>query len=150
MRLASRAVLPACALALLLSACTSKPAALAVEDAYVRLPAVPGNPGAAYFRIKGGPAADRLVAVTSDMVPRIELHASAMQGGTMHMTPLGGVDVPAGGKIAFAPAGNHVMLFGLPSTVQKGSQVPLTLRFQSGAVLGLGAKAIAAGDKTPN
>lgn len=150
MRLAARSLAPACALVLLLSACGDKPDVLSVEDAYVRLPAVPGNPAAAYFTMEGGDTADRLLSVTSDMVPRVELHASKMQGGTMTMTPLPGVDVPAGAEVAFAPAGNHVMLFGLPAAVKKGSEVPMTLRFQSGAVLGLAAKAIAAGDKAPD
>ena len=150
MRLAVRPLAAAGALLLMLSACGGKPATLAVEDAYVRLPAVPGNPAAAYFTIDGGATADRLVSVSSDMVPRIELHASTMHGGTMTMAPLAGVDIPAGGEVAFAPAGHHVMLFGLPAAVTKGSDVPLTLRFKSGAILGLAAKAIAAGDKAPD
>lgn len=139
-----------CATLLALSACGGKSENVAVQDAYVRLPAVAGNPAAAYFEVRGGQTADRLVSVSSDMAARVELHASKMQGNVMTMAPVEGLDIPAGGTVALAPGGTHVMLFGLPVTTAKGAQIPFTLRFKSGAVVGLAAKAIAPGDKAPS
>ncbi|HEX8446886.1 MAG TPA: copper chaperone PCu(A)C [Sphingomonas sp.] len=142
---------PLFAMLFALAACAGTPDAVRVDDgAYVRLPAVPGNPAAAYLTVRGGATADRLVAIGSGMAARVELHASMLHGGMMTMAPLTGVDIPAHGAVAFAPAGRHVMLFGLPAAVGPGTQVPFTLRFRSGAVVGLTARAIAAGDAAPD
>lgn len=133
----------------LATACGGPPDPITVTDAYVRLPAVAGSPAAAYFTVRGGDVADRLLSVQSEMVQRIELHASMMKAGAMTMTPLPGVDVPADAKVEFAPGGRHAMLFEVPVAVQPGTQVPLTFRFRSGAMAGAAAKAIAPGAPAP-
>jgi copper(I)-binding protein len=150
MRLATRFLPVACLAAIALAGCGRGTEGVGVKDAYVRLPAVAGNPGAAYFTVRGGKTPDRLVSVSSDMAARVELHASRMQAGVMTMAPLDGIDVPADGSVALAPGGAHVMLFGLPATLKKGAEIPFTLRFKSGAVVGLAATAIGPGDKAPN
>jgi copper(I)-binding protein len=129
--------------------CGGAPDAITVTDAYVRLPAVPGSPAAAYFTVRGGDVADRLLSVQSEMVPRIELHASMMKAGAMTMAPLPGVDVPADEKVEFTPGGRHAMLFEVPAAIQPGTQVPLTFRFRSGAMAGAAARAIAPGVPAP-
>ena len=48
-----------------LAACQPQPGEPRVDDAWVRLSPVAGNPAAAYFTVHGGAQADRLVAVTS-------------------------------------------------------------------------------------
>ena len=52
------------AAALLLAGC-GKPAELGADKGWVRLPAVAGRPGAAYFTIHGGAQADTLLAVST-------------------------------------------------------------------------------------
>ena len=125
------------------------PATLAIDGAWVRLAAVPGRPGAAYFTVRGGGAPDRLVAVTSDKVETIELHQGGTEGGMMTMKPMAGVDIPAGGAVAFAPGGNHAMLFGVDPSVRPQAMLPLSFRFQSGKTLAAQAKVMAAGDAAP-
>lgn len=125
------------------------PKELAVRDAWVRLAAVPGRPGAAYFTIQGGAAADRLIAVESPSVATIELHAGGMEHGMMTMKPLPGANIPADGEAVFGPGGNHAMLFGVDRSVQPGTALPLTFRFQSGKALEAEAKVLAAGDAAP-
>lgn len=125
------------------------PTKIAVSDAMIRLPAVEGRPGAAYFTIHGGPAPDRLVAVTSARVATIELHESKMENGMMSMAPLTGVDVSAGGEVVFKPGGNHAMLFGIDPAVKLGDALTLHFSFQSGAKVDAEAKAVAAGDAMP-
>lgn len=141
----------ACAGALLLLALalvtghawSATPAGVAVQNAWVRLPAAPGRPGAGYMTLVGGPAAERLVAATSPVAARVELHRAVARGGVMRMEPVVGVDLPARSRVAFAPGGLHLMLFGLKAEAAKG--VPLTLRFASGRTLAVAARAQAMG-----
>lgn len=134
---------------LALAACNDAPETVHVDDAYVRLPAVPGRPAAAYFTITGGDRPNHLVAIESEAVPRIELHDSMMAGGIMTMAPLAGVDVPAHGKVAFAPGGRHAMLFAMPAKLARGALLPLSFRFRSGAVVTVPARTLEAGEPAP-
>lgn len=140
--------LAACAV---LAAC-QQPAeqALSVEGAWVRLPAASGRPAAAYFTVKGGKTAEQLLSIDSPLAIRAELHDMKMAGGVMRMTPIeGGVAVPAGGSVAFAPGGRHAMLFDISPDASTSRPFPLTLRFASGATLETEAKAQAPGDAAP-
>lgn len=103
---------------------------LHVENAWVRAPALPGRPGALYFTIVNGTkAADRLVGVTSPDCGRAELHNHLHEDGVMRMRKVEGVDIPAGGSVAFAPSGYHVMLFDLEDSVVPGGTLKATLEF---------------------
>jgi periplasmic copper chaperone A len=126
-------------------------AKLSADRAWVRLPAVPGNPGAAYLTIHGGPEPARLVAVESDAAGSSELHESMKMGagGMTGMKRLDGLDVPAGKDVAFAPNANHVMLFGLSPQVKAGGTLPLSVRFEKGQPLTVDAKVVGAGDAAP-
>lgn len=137
------------AFALLAGCQKPEPKALAIEDAWVRLAAVPGRPAAAYFTVKGGDAPDRLVSVTSDKARTVELHQGGMTGGMMTMEPIAGADIPPGGEIAFAPGGGHAMLFDVDPSVQPGTKLPLAFRFKSGRTLSADARVLAAGDAGP-
>jgi periplasmic copper chaperone A len=134
----------------LLASCQQQePRAIAVEGAWVRLAAVPGRPAAAYFTMKGGETADRLIAIESPKAATVELHQGGMADGMMTMKPMAGADVAAGGETAFAPGGNHAMLFGVDPSIQPGASLPLAFRFQSGKALSAEAKVVAAGDAEP-
>ncbi len=125
------------------------PNELAVSDAKVRLPAVEGQPGAAYFTLHGGRSGDRLEAVSSEQAASIELHENRMVNGMMTMQPLTGIDVPAGTKSVFEPGGNHAMLYGLDPAVKPGGTLKLRFTFQSGKTLDVAATTFAAGDELP-
>jgi copper(I)-binding protein len=137
------------AAALLLAGC-GKPAELGANDAWVRLPAVEGRPGAAYFTLQGGATADTLLAVSTPAALRAELHETRDHQGTKSMQPLRDVAVPAKGSVQFAPGGKHVMLFDLGPNVKAGGHIPLTLAFAGGKRLELQAKVVGAGDPPPN
>lgn len=132
------------ALALMLAGC-GKPAAVSVDGAWIRLPAVPGRPGAAYFTLHGGPADATLIAVASPRARKAELHESMANG----MRPVAGVVLPAGGIASFAPGGRHVMLFDLDPRLPPGSSAPLTLSFADGRTLGTTATVVGAADAAP-
>jgi copper(I)-binding protein len=136
----------------LLAACHRSAEAPIAGRAWVRLPAVAGAPAAGYLTLTGGRKANALVRVESALAGRIEMHES-MGGGAMGamatMKPLDRLDVPAGGTVRFAPAGKHLMLFGLDPAVKPGTAVPLRLGFADGTTAEAEAKTVAAGEDAP-
>ena len=75
---------------------------ITASEGVLRLPAVKGNPGAAYFSVRnGGPAAATLAAVHVDGVGRTEMHESA--GGSM--ASLKDVPLAVGATVSFGRAG---------------------------------------------
>lgn len=122
-----------------------------VEDAWVRLPAVPGRPAAGYATVRGDASSDRvLVGVSSPAAKRAELHESmAGHGGMMAMQPLRHVAIAKGEAASFAPGGKHIMLFGLSPDLRAGGSVPMTFAFEDGAKVTVDAKLVAAGDPAP-
>ena len=133
-------------LPLLLAACGSEPKAMYVDQAEVRLPAVKGNPGAAYFALHGGAVDERLMSVSSPLSVRAEMHDMVMDGQMMKMERIdGGLAVPANGLVEFKSGGKHVMLFDISPRVSPGEKLPLTLSFASGTTLSTEAIAVAAG-----
>ncbi|GAA4019649.1 hypothetical protein GCM10022280_19490 [Sphingomonas swuensis] len=85
---------------------------------------------AAYVTVhNGGPAADRLVGVTTPAAQSASIHNSVLAGGITRMRPAGAQPISAGGQIAMRPGGLHVMLMGLKAPLRPGTRLPLTLRF---------------------
>ncbi len=146
------ALLAASAALLCLAGCQpSAPDKVAVKYAWARLSPVAGNPSALYFTLTGAAQPDRLVAIDSALIQRIELHES-MGGGMAGMTtmkPLAGVDVPVGGSALFQPGGKHAMLFGVDPAIRPGTAIPLRFRFASGKAVEAEAKTVGAGDAAP-
>ena len=140
--------LPLGAAAVMLAAC-SPPAAISVEDAYVRLPAVKRGAAAGYFTLKGGAADATLLSIQSSVAIRAEMHESMKSGSMMAMTPISAVALPAHGEVKFAPGGKHLMLFDVNPGIKRGSKVPLLFTFADGLRVRTNAVAIAAGDPVP-
>ncbi|MBX9730488.1 MAG: copper chaperone PCu(A)C [Sphingomonas sp.] len=136
------------AAAIALSAC-SQPAELFVDQGYVRLPAVKGNPGVAYFTLHGGDADTKLLSVTAPTVIKTELHESMMNGSMASMTPIADLPVPAKAKLTFAPGGKHVMLFNINGSVKPGGTMKLIFTFSNNLRIEYDAPVIAAGDAAP-
>ena len=131
--------------ALLLGVRADAAAGARISAASVRLATVAGRPAAGYFILRGGAADDLLVAVASPLATRVELHDSSMAGGVMRMNTLPAVAVPAHASVAFAPGGNHLMIFGLRGDVKPGATIPLVFRFRSGTSVRADAVAVAPG-----
>lgn len=132
-----------------LAGCQQK-AEVSADGAWVRLPAVAGNPGAAYFTIHGGSSPVTLLAASAPFAVRTELHES-MKGhsGMMSMAPVKDVAVAPGATVKFEPGGKHVMLFDIAPTLQPGTRAPLTLSFADGRKLEVQATIVGAGDPEP-
>ena len=121
-----------------------------VTDASVRLPAVKGNPGAAYFTLHGGAAGRTLVSVASPDAGRAEMHEMTMKGGMMSMVPISSVVIPKDAKVPFAPGGKHVMLFDLKAGLKAGDTIALSFTFQDGTTNQVAATAEAPGGGEPH
>jgi len=135
---------------LLLAGCHARNAEPKVTEAWVRLPAVSGQPAAAYFTIQGGRSAKTLVRMESALAAKTEMHQNmrGMQGMTS-MAPLDHIDVPAGATVQFRPGGNHAMLFGLDPQVKPGTGVPIRFGFSDGTTAEAEAKTVPAGGDAP-
>jgi copper(I)-binding protein len=117
--------------------------------------ATPGGAkvGAGYLTIKNsGSAPDRLVSATTNIAEKTEIHEMSMTDGMMKMREVSGVEVPAGGSVALAPKGYHLMLFGLNKPLKEGDTFSGTLTFEKAGTIavtfevkGMGAAAPDAG-----
>ncbi len=97
-------------------------------------PAQAGMNGVGYFSLANvGAKPVKLIAVESPAAGSVTIHQSSMTGGVMSMRPVtGGLTIPPGGKVEFAPGGYHLMLMGLTRAQALGGKVPLTLVFDGG------------------
>ncbi|CDX63047.1 conserved exported hypothetical protein [Mesorhizobium plurifarium] len=124
---------------LLLVACI--PAALAHEfkvgDLEIEHPWSRATPPGAkvaggYFTVVNkGSAPDRLLSISSDISDKAELHEMGVKDGVMTMRPVeGGLEIPAGGKVALKPGAYHLMFVGLKRQPKQGEKFPATLTFE--------------------
>lgn len=146
--LPSAAILSGIALLPVLAACSAPPR-LSVDKAYIRLAAVPSRPAAAYFTIHGGAADTTLIAVSSDVSIKNELHETMQSGGMATMQPIGDVPIRAGSTNVFAPGGRHLMMFDMNPGIKPGRAVTLTFTFSDNRRLLFDAPTIAAGAPAP-
>jgi len=78
-----------------------------------------------------GKEADRLIAASSPIAGKAELHEMSMNKGVMSMRPVeGGLTIPAGGKVDLTPDGLHIMFTELKHGLKAGDKVPVTLTFE--------------------
>lgn len=99
--------------------------------------ATPSNPavntGAVYFRgIRNrGRADDRLLAASTPLAERVELHHMTMDGGIMRMREVPGIALPAGQTVQLRHGqAYHLMLIGLKQLLVEGERFDITLRFE--------------------
>ncbi|MBS0510586.1 MAG: copper chaperone PCu(A)C [Proteobacteria bacterium] len=116
------------ALASLVATLLSAPvlADVTVSDPWVRA-TVPSQKATGAFMQLTADASSRLVAARSPVAGVVEIHEMAMASGVMKMSPIPGLDLPAGKAVELKPGGYHVMLMDLKGQVKEGDKVPLTL-----------------------
>lgn len=109
-----------------------KAGTLSVEHPWSRTTVPTAIVGAGYMTVvNGGDEDDRLLAVESAVAGRVELHEMTSENGVMKMRPLAdGIVVPAGGSVALAPGGLHVMFLELAGPFVEGERFPATLVFE--------------------
>ena len=105
---------------------------LTIEKAWSR-PTVAGMPmGVAYFDVTNhGKKPDVLLSASTPAADSVEFHRSSLEDGMVRMRPAGKITIPPGATVKVEPEGLHLMLVGLKHSLVAGSQVPLTLTFES-------------------
>lgn len=74
---------------------------------------------------------DRLVAASSPLAERIELHGIKVVGSDIEMRPMAnGVVIQGGHTTILKPRGYHLLLLGVTVSLVKGSTLPVTLTFE--------------------
>ena len=118
----------ACLSSFLLAACLWTPAfaQVSVKDAWVRA-SVPEQKVTSAFMQLNAAAGGRLVEVRSTVAGMVELHEMSMDGTTMMMRAVPGIDLPPGQAVELKPGGFHVMLMDLKQPMKAGDTVTLTL-----------------------
>lgn len=144
MRITSLAALAA---VLFLNGCEQKPQepVVTVEEAWIRLPAVPGRPAAGYFTAEATSESESIVSVSTPN-GRIELHESMTHGGMSSMRPMASVDFERVEPLVFEPGGKHLMLFDLDPALKSGDTVALAFRFSKAPPVTVEAEVRAAGE----
>ncbi len=82
-----------------------------------------------------GQVEDQLVAASSPRAARVEIHEMSDDNGVMRMRQVPSVTILPGGEAHLAPGGHHLMFFGVTQPFAEGEEIPVELRFQSGAVI---------------
>ncbi|HKX64417.1 MAG TPA: copper chaperone PCu(A)C [Rhizomicrobium sp.] len=115
---------------LLMMSTAAQAAPFDVSGAWFR--SLPGKlPAGGYFTVQNNTG--REVAITgasSDACGMLMIHQSSNKGGMTSMMMMEEVKVPAGGKIAFAPGGTHLMCE--QPKMKIGAKVPVTLHLAGG------------------
>lgn len=120
------------------------PAGVVLSDAEVRLPAVAGRPGAAYFTISST-TARKIVDVTVAGAGSAEMHETKRVDGAMTMAGISELALAPNEPAVFKPSGHHVMLFDVDPALAPGSSTLLTLTFDNGETATIPATVVNAG-----
>jgi copper(I)-binding protein len=131
----------------LLAGCGGDQTTFGASGAWARPTPTGATNGVIYLELSSD-VRDALVAaeVPAGIAERAELHTSDAAGGgghqhgavgsdTVTMAQVTEVVIEAGGTVEFRPGGNHIMLVGLASPLQRGDTFTATLRFSSGRTL---------------
>ena len=107
------------------------PEGVSLSEAEIRMPAVLGRPGVAYFTI-ASETPRTIVGAAVLGAGRAEMHESRMIGDTMTMEHVDSFELEPGEPVRFQPGGYHVMLFDMDATLASGATTDLTVTFANG------------------
>ena len=109
---------------------------IVITNEWARPILVAGRPGSAYLHIENkGDVADKLLAVTSTISSRLEIHEHIMKDGVMKMSQVDHILIEAGNNVELKPGGYHIMIFETSSQYEVGDQIDLTFGFEkSGSI----------------
>ena len=105
---------------------------LSLSHAWTRATPPKAKAGGGFVEIVNtGSEADRLIAASSNVAAKTEIHEMAVTDGVMKMRELeDGIEIPAGETVTLKPGGLHIMFMGLTQSFEEGSSVPVVLTFE--------------------
>lgn len=101
-------------------------AQVTVSAPWVRATVPTGKVTGAFMQLRSAGDA-RLVEARSSLAGMVEIHRMEMDGQTMRMHAVDGIDLAAGQTVSLASGGYHIMLMDLKRQLKAGEMVPLTL-----------------------
>lgn len=105
---------------------------IAVSGAFARETPPSAKAGGAFMTFENTGPEDRLIAASSPVAARVELHTHTMTDGIMKMREIeGGIPMPSGETVTLKPGGMHVMLMGLKEPLKRDTTIAITLDFES-------------------
>lgn len=101
-----------------------------VENSYAR-ESIPGTSiSSAYMTLKNTSSANvKLIAASSSVSKRVEIHQHTMENGLMKMRQRDDVEIAANDHVIFQPSGFHLMIFDLKKPLKANSNIIITLHF---------------------
>jgi len=99
-----------------------------ISNAVMNAPLPGQTTGVAFMRLDNHGEDDRLLAVTSSVSGRIELHTHLNEDGVMKMRRVDGIALPHGKAVELKPGSFHIMIF--DTEMQLGDEPVLTLDFE--------------------
>src|SRR5262245_65465262 len=92
---------------------------------------MPLHLGGFFVVVNKGATPDRLLAASSPLADKVEIHAIKVAGADIRMLAVDkGLVVEAGGTLTLKPRGYHLLLSGMARPPAVGGQVPVTRRFE--------------------
>ena len=84
-----------------------------------------------YMEIRNhGAQPDRLVAVSTPVAKRVEMHVTQREGEVMRMRQVKHFEIPARERVALRPGGSHLMLVDITQPLKKGERFTMRLHFE--------------------
>ena len=114
----------ACSLAALIA--MPARAQTSVKDPWVRGTVAEQKATGAFMQLTSAQGG-RLVSASSPAAGVVEIHEMKMEGNTMKMGAVAGLDLPAGKAVELKPGAYHVMLMDLKAPLAAGQAITLTL-----------------------
>ena len=110
-------------------AATAQTNQLEVKEAWARATSGKTTVGAIYLSIVS-PNPDRLISASAPIANKVDLMTMESKSGTMGMSYLKSIDIPANKPVMLTPDGLHIWLSGLKQPLKAGESFPVTLTFE--------------------
>ena len=108
-----------------------------IRKPWARAASAAASIGGGFFAMTNtGAAPDRLVAASSPVAEKVEIHAIKVKGADIVMARRDdGLALAAGVTLTLQPRGYHLLLIGLKAPLVEGDRVPVTLTFEQAGSL---------------
>lgn len=107
--------------------CTSQPPQVAIEGQYANLSPMFIGAGSVFLKVRNSGGRDALVGAAV-AVPNAVIELHEVKDG--RMVRVDKIVIPSRETTDLRPGSHHLMIFNMPRTVQEGSELTLTLRFE--------------------
>ena len=143
--------LPLILVTALFAAVASAQTKLTVDHAWARATPGAATIGAVYFGIANPTgSADRVIAISSPIAERAEIHEHFLDGDVMRMRQMPSVEIGPGQTVAFKPGGLHLMLINLKQPLRQGDRFPLTVKLDKAGDVHVEVTVLSVGTKGPS